>query len=268
MSQDSHSGSPTVEVPIVAVPMSGGPVVGVAASYQPGDRIPRHRHREAQLIYAIRGTMTVRTSAGRWVVPTQRAVWVPPLEDHSIRMTGLVEMRTVYVCPEMAAGLSRRCAVVHVAPLLRELVLRIMKFAGAAIDRGAESRVVGVFVDEIAIARQMPLHLPIPIDPRLRRITSALRHEPGDPRTLGQWGEFAGASARTLARLFQREVGMTFAQWRQQARLLAALELLAQGQPVTTVALDLGYDSPSAFISMFRRALGVSPGKYFAPTAG
>ncbi len=239
-------------------------VSGLAGTYDAGDRIPRHCHESAQLIYATSGVMTVRTDAGRWVVPSQRAVWVPPLEDHSIRMSGSVEMRTVYVRADRIKGLSKSCAVVHVSPLLREIILRIVGFRSPLERNSRESRLAAVFLDEIRAAEQMPLHLPVPSDPRLQRITESLRQAPGNQNTLAQWAAVAGASERTLARLFADQTGLTFGQWRQQARLLAGLELLALGQSVTSVALDLGYESPSAFINMFRAALGTSPGKYFS----
>jgi len=238
-------------------------VAGVALDYQAGEQIPEHCHAEAQLIYAVSGVMTVQTAAGRWVVPPERAVWVPALETHSIRMTGTVGMRTVYIRVEQAREMLAECSVVHVSPLLREIVLRIMDLPDAYGPDTRETRLVAVFLDEIRAADQVPLHLPLPSDRRLRRITNALRDQPGDPRTLAQWSHTAGGSERTLARAFARETRMTFGQWRHQARLLGALELLALGCSVTATALELGYDSPSAFIATFRRALGTTPGRYF-----
>lgn len=250
--------------PLVDIVRPGLSIAGVAMAYDAGDYIPPHRHRDAQLIFAITGAMTVRTGDGRWVVPPQRAVWVPAYEGHSIRMNGHVDMRTVYIRRKKAEQLLRTCAVVQVSPLLREIILRTMSFARRFRSDSIEGHLAAVFFDEIRSAQQEPVHLPIPRDPRLQRITSALRKNPGDERTLAQWSKSAGASERTLARLFVGELSLTFAQWRQQARLLAALEMLALGQSVTATALDLGYESPSAFISMFRRALGVSPGRYFS----
>ena len=122
-----------------------------------------------------------------------------------------------------------------------------------------------VALDQIRAVRVTPLHLPAAVDRRLSTVTRAIAETPGDSRGLKDWAACAGASSRTLARLFLRETGMTFRQWRQQARLLSALTRLAAGQPVTTVALDLGYDSPSAFIAMFRRALGETPGRFYGP---
>ncbi len=260
MPQSSQSTSPVVLV----TDLGNRSVAGIALDYQAGERIPEHRHAEAQLIYAVTGVMTVRTAVGRWVVPPQRAVWVPALETHSIRMTGNVGMRTVYVHADQAQEMPSDCCVVHVAPLLREIVLRIMEFPKDYDSDTPPSRLVAVLLDEIKAADQVPLHLPLPTDPRLRRITSALQEHPGNTRTLAEWSRLAGGSERTLARAFARETRMTFGQWRQQARLLAALELLAFGRSVTATALDLGYESPSAFIATFRRALGTTPGRYFA----
>jgi AraC-like DNA-binding protein len=151
---------------------------------------------------------------------------------------------------------------VQVSPLLRELILASVEAPGPPRRR---SQLAALIFCELAEAAVAPLHLPEPADPRVRRVTEALRAEPGDPRTLAAWGKAVGASARTLSRLFLAETGMTFRQWQRQARLLAALVKLAQRQPVTAVALDLGYDSPSAFIHAFRRALGRTPRAYFGP---
>jgi AraC-like DNA-binding protein len=152
---------------------------------------------------------------------------------------------------------------VQVRPLLRELILQAVAFPAPYAPNGREARLVAVLVDELTAARTAPLHLPMPRDPRVLAVTERLSADPGDRRPLGAWVRTAGASARTLARLFQRETGLSFAHWRQQARLLRALERLAAGEAVTTVAMDLGYESPSAFITMFRSRLGATPGKYF-----
>jgi AraC-like DNA-binding protein/quercetin dioxygenase-like cupin family protein len=240
------------------------PVRALAVSVAAGHRIPRHRHAVAQLIHAVAGVMTVTTRDGSWVVPPLRAVYVPPGVEHAIRMTGDVAMRTVYVARPLADALPRACCVVHVSPLLRELILRAVAFPPRWADDGVEARIAALIVDEIRGARVAPLHLPRPADPRALRVARALEADPGDARPLAQWAKSAGASGRTLARLFERETGLSFGAWRQQLRLLRALERLAAGDAVTAVALDLGYESPSAFIAMFRKALGVSPGRYFA----
>jgi AraC-like DNA-binding protein len=239
------------------------PIEGLAAEYEPGAVIPLHQHSFAQLLYASSGVMTVTTEHGTWVVPPDRAVWVPARVDHAIRMTGRVSMRTLYLSDALGPLAGGSCSVVQVSALLRESILRAVAFAKRYPELGAEARLVAVIADEIRAAPTAPLHLPLPRDPRARRVADALRANPGDPRTLADWARVAGASVRTLERVFERETSLPFGAWRQQARLLRALEQLASGDPVTSVALDLGYETPSAFIAMFRRALGTSPGKYF-----
>jgi AraC-like DNA-binding protein len=239
------------------------PLQGLAAEYAAGDVIPPHRHPFAQLLFASTGVMTVTTGHGTWVVPTERAVWVPAHVGHSIRMTGRVSMRTVYFSDALGPLAGDACCVVQVSALLRACILRAVEFAQPYRDDGPEARLVAVIADEVRAAPTAPLHLPLPRDSRAHRVADALRAHPGDPRTLADWAHVAGASARTLERLFERETQLSFAAWRQQARLLRGLELLASGEPVTSVALDLGYETPSAFIAMFRRALGTSPGRYF-----
>ena len=246
------------------------PVVGYAADFPSGHVVRRHRHAAGQVIFAASGVMTVTTAVGRWVVPPERAVWVPPHVPHAIRMTGVVRMRTLYLDGKAIAatrGLPSTCAVVQVSPLLRELIVAVVGFRQPYPPAGREARLVAVLQDELAAARSAPLHLPMPRDPRLLAITERLAADPSDKRPLGAWARTAGASARTLARLFVRETGLGFAHWRQQARLLHALERLAAGEPVTTVALDLGYEGPSAFIAMFRSRLGATPGRYFSAAA-
>jgi AraC-like DNA-binding protein len=236
-------------------------VAAYAHDYPKGHHIAPHCHARHQLAYARSGVMTVTMPHGAWVVPPQRAVWLPARIPHEIRCATAVAMRTLYVAPGAAAGLPPSCCVVHVSPLLRELVLASVEAPGPERRR---RRLAALILAELAAATVAPLHLPEPMDPRVRRITEALRADPGDPRTLAAWSRQVGASGRTLSRLFLAETGMTFRQWQRQARLLAALVKLARREPVTAVALDLGYDSPSAFIHAFRRALGTTPGAYFA----
>ena len=239
-------------------------VVAWSDSYRAGFQVTPHRHRRAQLLYAAEGVMRVTTPEGSWVVPPHRAVWVPPAVSHSIRMSSAVMMRTLYIEPAAAAPLPARCCVVSVPPLLRELILRAMELPLLYDTEGAQGRLVALILDEIRALPALPLHLPVPSEPRLARICGALLDHPEDGRALEQWARSAGASGRTLARLFRRETGMSFGAWRQQARLIEALTRLGAGEPVTHVALDLGYDSPSAFTAMFRRSLGVTPSRYFA----
>ena len=239
------------------------PVVVHRRDLASDERIAEHRHRRAQLVYASAGVMTVTTAGGAFVVPPERGVWMPAGVEHRIHARTAVAMRTLYVDPAHAPGLPSQVRVVRVTPLLRELILAAVAGGNSYRPHGPEARVMGVILDQIRVLPEAPLALPAPADPRLLRITAALERDPADQRGLEAWARFTGASERTLARLFAAETGMSFRAWRQQLRLLRALELLAAGAPVTRVALDLGYESTSAFSAMFRRALGTTPTRYF-----
>ena len=149
-----------------------------------------------------------------------------------------------------------------VTPLLRELILKIVSLPNRDPVSPADIRLMEVILDQLRGLKPAPLHLPMPQDPRLRAVTDRLVRNPGDNRSLAAWSRVTGASSRTLARLFLKETGMSFGNWRQQLRLLSAISDLALEIPVTAVAYDLGYQSPSAFIAMFKRVLGVPPGRY------
>lgn len=239
------------------------PILGLADERESGFFIVPHRHDSAQLIYATEGVMTVETDDGVWVVPPERAVWVPAFVTHSIRMTGAVRMRTLYVDTSTAAIEERHCCVVQVSQLLRACIARFFDIPEAWPDDGPDARVVSVLLDEIRAAPTAPLHLPTPSDPRALRVAEAFRARPSDRRSIGEWARFAGASERTLERIFLGELGMTLGRWQRQARLLRALEVLASGSSVTEAALEVGFETPSAFIAMFRRAMGTTPARYF-----
>ena len=240
------------------------PIVGMAREILSGHIIAWHQHIRSQLLYASSGVMTVETKIGVWVVPPLRAVWIPAYTHHQIHASGQVSMRTLYIEPEISADLPGKCCVVAVTPLLRELILHAITLPLLYDEQGPEGRLMKVLLDQIQTMDIAPLELPIPKDDRLKKIYAYLSARPEDNRKLEAWGKRVGATGRTLARRFRLETGMTFGQWRQQIRVLEALTRLARGVPVTTVAIGLGYDSPSAFIAMFKKALGKTPGQYFA----
>jgi AraC-like DNA-binding protein/mannose-6-phosphate isomerase-like protein (cupin superfamily) len=237
-------------------------VAAMPKDFKAGFEILPHHHQRAQLIYATSGTMRVSTDDGVWLVPPQRALWMPAGVRHSIVMSGDVSMRTLYLRDDAARGMPPGCHVLPVSPLLRELVIRATELPLHYDERGVAGHLVALLLSELHGAGTLPLQLPMPRDKRLRQMCETLLAIPGDQRTLEQWAPAAHASARTLARLFVTETGMTFGAWRQQARVLEAMGRLGRGEPVTDVALDLGYDSVSAFSAMFRRAAGASPRQY------
>jgi AraC-like DNA-binding protein len=240
------------------------PVRTFSVRYPTGYVLPPHAHDWHQLIYGSYGVMTVSTSVGSWVIPPHRAVWVPAGVEHAIELSGSVLMQSLYLGADLSAALPRECCAVNVAPLLRELIIHIAAPEMLDRSRSVRERLLGVLLDQLEVLPTIPLQLPLPRDPRAMRVAEWLRQHPDAPGLLKQMARRSGASVRTVERLFQSETGMTFGKWRQQLRLLHALRQLAIGRPVTAVALEVGYDSPSAFIAMFRSALGTTPTRYFA----
>ena len=222
---------------------------------------PTHAHRGGLLFWPEAGSAAVGTVEGCWCVPTGCALWMPPGLMHDASTEGSLHLHGIQVPIEAAAGLPAGCRILPFSPLLRELALRAATWPQARPLDDRQSRVVAVMLDEMATATPTPLLLPMPRDRRARRLAEALLAAPGSRRPLAEWARIAAASPRTLERLFGAETGLSVAAWQRRALLLAALDLLGRGR-VTAVALELGYDSPSAFIAMFRRTLGTTPARY------
>jgi AraC-like DNA-binding protein len=232
------------------------------------------RDRESQwgqLLFAARGMLTVHTEGGLWVVPVHQAVWVPAGVRHSVEVAGGVAMRSLYLSGTLGSLLHRRlpatCRVVEITPLLREVLRRAMRLQ--TLDRriAAQRHLLDVLLDELTLLPLVPLDLPMPRDARGVRAAALLRADPAARQRLAEVARAAAASPRTLERVFREETGLSFGVWRQRARLLRALQLLAEGGSVTAAADAAGYESASAFVAAFRRALGTTPGRYFRRTA-
>jgi len=235
----------------------------LALRFPSGHAVEAHEHPWGQLIYATEGVMTVTTPVGDWVVPPSRAAWVPARTVHSILATDRVHLRTVYVRPDRTATLPSECRVLAVSALLRELILATLEAGFLHEHVPEQARLAGVLLDRIRLTDEVPLQLPWPRDPRARRVAERAQGDLADASPLGVLAAGSGASVRTLERLFVRETGMTFGRWRQQARLLQALRRLAAGDSVTAAGISVGFASTSAFVAMFRRALGKTPGRWF-----
>lgn len=238
-------------------------IVAWSEDYPNGHVIGMHRHERAQLLFASSGVMSVTTAEGVWVVPPLRAVWIPALTDHQIACSGKVLMRTLYVAQDQFEYPLEQCSVVSVPPLLRELILYAVEMPRLYDTKGPDGRIAKVIIDSIQKLQVTPLVLQIPENIKLLKVHKALTSDPADQRTLSGWADYVNMTSRTLARHIKAETNLTFGQWRQQIRLLEALRRLGNNEAVTKVAIDLGYDSPSAFISMFKKALGSTPGQYF-----
>jgi AraC-like DNA-binding protein len=237
------------------------------------ERIDWHDHGRHQLIHPSRGVLRITTSEGTWVVPPQRAVWIPAGVAHAHEAHGPTQMRTLPFAAPVNPLRIDRPAVLAVTPLLREVIIALTDDTadGGSGDGSGGSRVYTprqrrtlerVALDQLRRVDLLPLHLPAPADDRLRAIAALLQADPADPRSLGRLGAAVGASERTLSRLFRAETGMSFPQWRAQLRLQHSLTLLAAGGSVTAVAGACGYRSSSAFIEAFRLAFGSTPGRY------
>lgn len=229
--------------------------------------IPTHSDRWNQLIYASSGVMSVHSAIGTWVVPPQRAVWVPSRFEHSVDLHGVVHMRTLHLNTAIPGSLPTACCVLNVPPFLRELILHIVANCPLYGDVVIHEHLVAILVDQLDTVRTAPLELPALADERAAKIAAILQRNPADQRTLAQLSAEVGVAARTIERLFRAQTGMGFAHWRRQCRLLFAMQLLAAGEPVSTVSLRVGYENPSSFIAMFREALGMTPGVYFKDSA-
>jgi AraC-like DNA-binding protein len=233
----------------------------LAATYYDGFHIKPHRHHWGQLIYAGSGVMRVRAIGMLWVIPPARAVWVPAGTEHEIHGLGDFAMRTLYFPAAMVGALPGECCALDVTPLLRELVLEAVELCPIDEDDEAGMRLALVTIDRIAAARALPLSLPLPRDPRALRLAEQLQADPAGQQDLAQLARHAGASSRTIQRLFLAETGLPFSQWRQRLRLLHAATLLGEGRSVTEAGLEAGYAGTSAFIAAFRKQFGVTPSR-------
>ncbi|MGC4010634.1 MAG: helix-turn-helix transcriptional regulator [Pseudomonas sp.] len=224
-----------------------------------GFEVELHSHPWGQLMYAASGVLEATTEQHNCLIPPRRAMWLPAGVSHSARARTFVVHRSFYLIPELAIGLGP-CRVLEVSPLLDNLIQRACEFPHDYPDGGPEDRLMQVLVDELHNAPDSGLDLPLPRDARLRRVTDHLQEHPGERQGIEDWAQRVGASRRTLARLFRDETGLSFREWRERVRLLAALPRLERGESVTLIAGELGYESTSAFIELFQRQLGTSPG--------
>ncbi|TFH85021.1 AraC family transcriptional regulator [Billgrantia azerbaijanica] len=222
-----------------------------------------HRHAWAQLSHALRGTLRVETESGHFLAPPGRAVWIPAGTRHAVACSPGTIIRSLYVAPDAIPAPRRACAVIVVEPLLRELIQAFSQLPVHYDRTSADGRLASVLLDRLGMAEETDLMLPWPEDLRLQAICRHLQTHPGDRSSLDEHAGRCRVSGRTLSRWFQRQTGLTFRQWRQRCRLLAALPALARGERVTDAALASGYDSTSAFIAAFHDQLGISPGAFF-----
>jgi len=255
MSIPRHGDAPSIRVRSFGVTFGGG------QKAPPRQIVPPSAGEWHQLLYATRGVMTVRTERCAWLVPPHRGLWLPAGFRYRVEMAGTVAIRMLYIRPGRAAAFARalpECTVVNVRPLLRELIVRTCLLGALDSNVAEQRRLIGVIFDELKSLTVVPLQLPMPQERRAARLAGMAESDV----PLGEMLRRSGASRRTMERLFREETAMSLGRWLRRRKVLEGLRRLAAGEAVGTVAVDLGYNSASAFIAMFRRELGETPRRY------
>lgn len=223
-----------------------------------------HAHETGQLFALREGLQVIETPSGRWVQPPGWIGWIAPRCAHAAQSFGATAGWSLHIDSMMAAALPDGPHVFAVTPLVQGLVDRLTSMdATEPLLEPRRARLVGVLIDELATSARPSLHLPMPQDKRLAAMAAAVANDPALPDSIDEWADRIGMARRTLTRRFAVETGLSFAQWRQQARLLKAVELLSLKETVTAVALTVGYSSVSAFIEAFRKHFGRTPSRFF-----
>jgi len=243
-------------------PGRGVSIATLAYEYPRGYRVGEHAHGSDQLIYAVRGVMQVSSGAGVWLIPPQFGIWIPARTLHSIKMPEAVSMRTLYIRRGLTGRLPATCTVLHIAPLLRELIVAAVRLGKLRMRHRLDCALRDLLLDQLQHASPIAMSLTLPQDSRARAVAQRVIADPAGREPLAAMCESVGASVRTMQRIFRRELGSNFEYWRRQARLMKAVELLVSGRSVKESAFALGYRQPSAFVDMFRGILGATPGMW------
>jgi AraC-like DNA-binding protein len=236
------------------------PVRISARDLEAAELLAAHTHPWAQVTYPLDGVVRVTVGNSAWIAPPMRAIWVPAGLTHEVVMLEKVRLRTVFIHADRSPLDTTQCQVLNVSPLLRELIIALGQ---AEAGEPREAMLAELIIDEVARSATRPIRVALPTDKRLKSLCETLMADPASTLTLEEWAQRAGASARTLARLFEKELGMRFGQWRQQVRLAHAAPLIASGMPLSRVAAELGYASQSAFSAMVKKTFGQSPSSFF-----
>ncbi len=237
-------------------------VVAMAAIYPSESMSTRHAHRRGQFILQTAGVTSMITERGNFVIPPGHGLWIPAGVVHQSRAWGDADVQTIYVERERVPNYPATCRLIRTSALLEALMDEAVRMPVDYDEAGRDGKMVDLLLGEIGRMPDIPLHVPIPQDPRLAKICESVIADTSADLTLDDWADRSGISRRTLTRMFRRETGQSFSAWRQRVRLLEALARLGAGESVTNVALDVGYESPSAFTAMFRRELGAAPRRY------
>jgi AraC-like DNA-binding protein len=245
-------------------PGAGVSIATLAYEYPAGYEIPEHAHGSNQLIYATRGVMEISAGKSLWLTPPHLAVWIPAGTRHLIRMPHAVSMRTLYLKPGLQRRAPEVCRVLHISPLFRELVVEAVRLGDLRTNNHLHCALRDLILFQLQNASLDPTFVTLPNDSRALGVARAFMANQQDAPSLGALCRRVGASVRTIQRIFRREVGTSFEFWRRQVRLVKGIELLVEGCAVKTVAAEVGYRQPRAFVELFRKTLGMTPKAWVA----
>lgn len=243
------------------LPQELAPVVAFEDCYPAGYVDPLHSHDRSQLHFALSGVCSVSTGTESFILPPNRAIWLPAHQQHATSCRSETRFQVLYIDPAFVEQ-PRECRVFEVSPLVRALIDEVTHFPFLYDLEGREEAIVRLMLAEIARMPSLPVSVQMPTDHRLLRVCDAIMADPADPRDIDDWAKEAGMARRTFTRLFQQQTGMGLATWRRQIRFMEAAVRIASGEPITMVAFDVGYESPSAFTAMFHRTFGAPPSAY------
>ncbi|WP_255448385.1 helix-turn-helix domain-containing protein [Telmatospirillum sp. J64-1] len=250
-------------IPLVAIETDDVPLIALGTDYAHGTLLDWHEHSRAQLLYSVSGSMKVDTKSQTWVVPVQRGVWIPAGEIHRVLMLG-ASTRSLYIEPELTVRPGRSCEVLHVGALLRQLLLEAVHMPLRYKEGGRDAALVSLLLHELAEAPSIDLQLPMPDQGPLSLLCEDFLRAPSIHSAPEEWAARLNVSRRTFSRKFHTQTGLSFQQWRQRACVTMSLSQLAEGKSVTSIALEMGYESPATFSTMFRRILGKPPSAFAA----
>jgi AraC-like DNA-binding protein len=239
-------------------PGRGVSIATLAHEYGRGSRVPPHAHGSDQLVYASRGIMEVASGQNLWMIPPHFLLWIPARIPHRIRMPEPVSMRTLYLRPGLTR-LPAACTVLHVSPLLRELIFEIVRAGQLRVRDRVACLLRDLLVVHLERASPMPAGVTMPTDPRALAVARLVVEHPGRHSPLAAMCRAAGVGVRTLQRVFRRDIGINFESWRRQVRLMKAIELLFSGYSVKEAAYTVGYRQATAFVVLFRATFGATP---------
>jgi len=248
-------------------PKPGFSVSTLAYDYPPDFNVPEHLHNSDQLIYAVTGVMEICAGQTCWFIPPHFAVWIPARVRHRIHMKGAVSMRTLYMRRSRARPMPETCEVRRVTPLLRELILESVRLRRLRYTNPLHCALRDLILNQLVNAAPIAASVTLPADRRALAVAQALMNVPHEPASLRDLCARAGASVRTVERIFARELGVSIETWRRQVRLMKAIERMVSGVPVKQIAFDLGYRHASPFIEMFRRTMGATPRAWLVANA-